>query len=112
MIETGYDEVAFEALQEKLQGQFGKKPDLQAIIFLVGHRELGHLREKFSKEEKQDLMHVGVCALLERAGYYTFIARDADGWPHWEIVRGKKKLSGEEQEQLLKQQILEYFKTL
>jgi len=112
MVDTTYDENALEVLQEKLKNQFGKKPDLQAIIFLVGHRELGQLREKFSKEEKQDLMHVGVCALLEKAGYYTFVARDAEGWPHWEIVRGKPKLSGEDQEQLLKQQILEYFKTL
>lgn len=106
------DEAAWEQLLDRLQAQFGKRPDLQAIIFLVGHRELGQFRHKFSKEQKQELMHVGVCALLEKAGYYTFLARDGDGWPHWEIVRGRPKLTGEEQEQLLKQQILEYFKNL
>jgi hypothetical protein len=109
---TPVDETAWEQLLLTLEKQFGKKPDLQAIIFLIGHRELGQLKDKFSKEQKEELMHVGVCTLLEKAGLYTFIARDADGWPHWEIVRGMPKLNGEEQENLLKHQILAYFKNL
>lgn len=60
-------------------------PDLQSILFLIGIQELGRWSpdKNFSKEEKQDLMHIAVCTLLEPDGYYDFIGRDGDGWPHW-----------------------------
>ena len=29
-----------------------------------------------------NLMHVGVCTLLEPLGYYKSIGHDEDGWPH------------------------------
>ncbi len=41
-----------------------KLPDLQSILFLIGIQELGFVQHEFTKEEKQDLMHVAVCALL------------------------------------------------
>lgn len=107
-----YDETRWEKLRESLAGQFGRKPDVSGIVFLIGHRELGQLRSKFSKNDKQDLIHVGVCTLLSRVGYYSFIARDEDGWPHYEAVAGMPALSGKEQENLLKKLIIEYFSEL
>ncbi len=48
-------------------------PDLQTILFLIGVQELGRIpKEKFTKEEKRDLMHVAVCTLLEKDGYFEF----------------------------------------
>jgi hypothetical protein len=107
-----YDEIAWENLQERLKGQFGSKPDMQSIIFLIGHRELGQLRTKFSKSAKEDLLHVGVCTLLSREGYYQFVAKDGDGWPHFELNLDKPGLTSKEQEQLLRKLILEYFNDL
>ena len=58
-------------------------PDLQTILFLIGVQELGRIpKEKFTKEEKRDLMHVAVCTLLEKDGYFEFEGRDQDGWQH------------------------------
>ena len=34
-----YNEVDWQNVLAKLENQFGKKPDLQTITFLVGHRE-------------------------------------------------------------------------
>lgn len=99
----------WEALCDRLERRFGRRPDVQGIVFLIGHRELGQMRAKFSKSAKQDLMHVGVCTLLSRAGYYRFVARDGDGWPHFEAEAGAPPLMGEDQEQLLRKLILEYF---
>jgi len=107
-----YDEAAWEEVLTSLEKRFGKKPDVQSIIFLVGHRELGKHQVKFSKEQKQDLIHVGICALLSRAGYYTFLALDEDGWPHYEYNREMPKLEAEKQEKLLKKMIIDYFKEL
>lgn len=84
-------------------------PDLKGVLFLVGLQELGQLDKVFSKEEKQDLMHVAVCTLLEPEGFYKFIGKDADGWPHWE--NGKKILvqGSDAQESLLIEKLIEYF---
>lgn len=87
-----------------------KTPDMNAILFLIGIQELGRPQATFSKEEKQDLMHLAICRLLEFDGYYEFIARDADGWPHYEL-RDTVKVQGEaEQERLLKINVVRYFK--
>ena len=112
MSELVVDIEKWASVEEKLNQRFGKTPDLQTIIFLVGHRELGQNRTTFTKEEKQDLIHVGVCKLLSQVGYYNFVSNDKDGWPHYEPVRGKEKLTGEQQELLLKQQIITYFEHL
>ncbi len=87
-------------------------PDLNAILFLIGIQELGRWKKAYSKEEKQDLMHIAVCRLLSYDGYYKFAGRDADGWPHWEPVRSLQKRELREQELLLKLNIIRYFKEL
>ena len=69
-------------LEEKLMERFEKKPDMETILFLIGVQELGDIKEKFSKEQKQDLMHIAVCSLLSASGYYELEAVDEDGWPH------------------------------
>jgi hypothetical protein len=107
-----YNEAEWNEVLFTLEKRFGKKPDLQSIIFLVGHRELGKHQTKFSKEQKQDLLHVGICTLLSNANYYTFIDHDNEGWPHFEYNREQPKLNNEQQESLLKKMIIEYFKTL
>lgn len=112
VMDITYNEEEWESVLTILEKRFGKKPDVQSIIFLVGHRELGKHQVKFSKEQKQDLIHVGICALLSRAGYYTFLANDEDGWPHYEYNRTMPKLEADQQENLLKKMIIEYFKAL
>ena len=37
-------------LEAKLVDRFGKKPDLETILFLIGIQELGDIRAKFTKE--------------------------------------------------------------
>ncbi|MEQ9402297.1 MAG: hypothetical protein RIM99_01820 [Cyclobacteriaceae bacterium] len=95
----------------KIKELTGKRPtDLNAVLFLVGVQELGRGNKTFSKEEKQDLMHIAICKVLSLAGYYKLEGTDTDGWPHWKLV---KKLPGFdilEQEKLLKIQIIQYFK--
>ena len=84
-------------------------PDLKTILFLVGIQELGQVKTSFTKEEKQDLMHVAVCSLLESEGLYEFKGRDEEGWPHFERLKRIDKMSVSEQETLLKKKIIQYF---
>ncbi len=87
-----------------------KRPrDLNAVLFLIGVQELGHGTRKFSKEEKQDLMHIAICRVLSPAGYYQLEGHDEDGWPHWKSLKKLPHFDLLEQERLLKTQVLEYF---
>ena len=99
----------FGFVQQMLAARFGKAPDLNAILFLIGMNELGKLRTKFTKEQKQDLMHVAVCKLLSSEGIYRFAFKDDDGWPHYERTDKLEHLTLAEQEELLKRNIVRYF---
>ncbi len=96
-------------LEARLAERFGKKPDLEAILFLIGIQEFGQIREKFTKEQKQDLMHVAVCSLLAQSGYYELEGTDEEGWPHFRQTRPMPDMSAIEQENFLKDHILLYF---
>ncbi|HEY8388274.1 MAG TPA: hypothetical protein VIK74_06700 [Parasegetibacter sp.] len=96
-------------LEAKLVERFGKKPDIEAILFLIGIQETGFKKPKFSKEQKQDLMHVAVCTLLEPSGYFEFEGKDKDGWPHFRQIKEVPNMALPEQENFLKDHILLYF---
>ncbi len=99
------------ALEARMLERFGKKPDLEAILFLIGIQEFGEVRNKFSKEQKQDLMHVAVCSLLAQSGYYEIESYDDDGWPHFRQLKVLPVFNMIEQENFLKDHILLYFET-
>jgi hypothetical protein len=88
----------------------GKKPkDLNGVLFIIGMQELGQGAKRFSKEEKQDLLHIAICKVLSLSGYYTLEGLDKDGWPHWKVVKKLPHFDLLEQEKLLKMHVLEYF---
>ena len=97
------------ALEARLVERFGKKPDLETVLFLIGIQEFGQLKEKFTKEQKQDLMHVAVCSLLVPSGYYELEGKDADGWPHFKQLKVMPDMGMIEQENFLKDHVLLYF---
>ena len=99
-------------LEEKLMDRFGKKPDMEAILFLIGIQEFGEIRKKFTKEQKQDLMHVAVCNLFSQSGYYEIERVDQDGWPHFRQLKALPVMNMIEQENFLKDHILLYFEKI
>ena len=97
-------------LQMKLREKFGKALNLEGIIFLIGVRELGaHPSQKFTKEQKQDLMHIALCAILAPSGYFKLSHQDQEGWPHYEELQALPFIDVFSQELFLKSHILDYF---
>ena len=96
-------------LEARLVEKFGKKPDLETILFLIGIQELGGKNEKFTKEQKQDLMHVAVCTVLMPSGYYELEKKDKEGWPHFRQLKPMPEMNTFEQENFLKDHVLLYF---
>ena len=96
-------------LEARLVERFNKKPDMETILFLIGIQEFGDIKEKFTKEQKQDLMHVAVCSLLSQSGFYELEAVDEDGWPHFKQLKPMPEMNMIDQENFLKDHILLYF---
>ncbi|MEL6141166.1 MAG: hypothetical protein AAFU67_06080 [Bacteroidota bacterium] len=105
---------SFNRIRHLVMEKFNRKspPDLNALLFLIGMQELGRWQAEFTKEEKQDLMHIAICRLLAYDGHYTFVGRDEDGWPHYELHSQLPKIDLATQEQLLKEKIVQYFDEL
>ncbi len=110
--ETEDWQLDFEWLRVRtlVQDTFGyeKLPDLNAMLLVIGMQELGQVRETWTKEEKQDLMHIAVCSLLSQEGYYEFEGLDADGWPHFRQLAPVDTNQLKAQENLLKQLVIRY----
>jgi len=106
-------EFEFEWLQVRhlIKDRFAKSvlPDLNAILFLIGIQESGQIQTEWTKEEKQDLMHVATCQLLSQKGYYILEGMDHDGWPHYKLVKRIPVTGVKMQERLLKELVIQYF---
>jgi hypothetical protein len=98
-------------LLDMLTHSIGKRPaDLNGVLFLVGVQELGRGHQFFTKEQKQDLMHIAICKVLSLSGYYQLEGLDAEGWPHWKLIQKLPNFDLLSQEKLLKMHVIEYFK--
>lgn len=103
-------ERTWNKLLAELEVRIGKRPaDLNAVLFLIGVQELGRGQQNFSKEEKQDLMHIAICKVLSLSGFYELEGVDEDGWPHWKLVKKLPHFDLLEQEKLLKMYTIDYF---
>ena len=85
---------------------------MNAVLYLIGMQELGKSQTSFTKEEKQDLMHLAICHLLSEDGYYEFEGIDADGWPHWKPLMPVDIEGLSSQESLLQRKVIAYFAPL
>lgn len=100
----------WERLLRELERTVGKRPkDMHGVLFLIGVQELGKGTRIFSKEEKQDLMHIAICKVMSYAGYYELEGIDGEGWPHWKALKKLPHFDLSEQEKVLKIQVMEYF---
>lgn len=91
--------LGFEAIEE-----------LDAILYLIGVQELGQGPKKFAKDDKVNLIHLAVCTILEPYGFYVYTHTDEQGWPHYDATKKLPHLVDVEQERLVKDAVIEYFK--
>jgi hypothetical protein len=100
----------WESLLDDLSTLVGKRPaDLNAVLFLIGIQELGRGPRRFSKEQKQDLMHIATCRVLSLSGYYVSEGLDADGWPLWSLSKPIPSGNLAQQEEFIKEHVIRYF---
>jgi hypothetical protein len=86
-------------LCERLTVMFGIDVDLNGVLFLVGIRERGLTFQKFTKEEKLNLINLGSCTLYKEMGLVELNGIDQEGWP---VFRQKTPIPAIEEELKLK----------
>ncbi|MEO8795417.1 MAG: hypothetical protein ABI390_08105, partial [Daejeonella sp.] len=102
--------IKWTELQERIAQDFdNEKPDLKVMLFLIGVQELGQGPRKFSKRQKEELMHIANCRLFSEMGFYELKGLDQDGWPHWELVKPIPPYTMLEQEMIMKSLMVTYF---
>lgn len=103
----------WEKLRNTIADQFDMElPDLKVMLFLIGVQELGQGPKKFSKREKEELMHIATCKLFSAMGFYTLEGLDEEGWPHWKLIKPIPNYTLLEQEVILKSLIIDYFQEM
>ncbi|WP_207429328.1 hypothetical protein [Pedobacter sp. SYSU D00535] len=100
----------WKKLQARIAHDFGMdEPDMKVMLFLIGVQELGKGPRKFSKRQKEELMHIANCRLFSEMGFYELEGLDQDGWPHWRLVKPIPNYTLLEQELIMKSLIVNYF---
>ncbi len=99
----------WQLLLRLMERRFGEAPDLTNMVFAVGLQECAQGFRKFKKDEKVDIMHVGVCTLLTPFGHYEEVGQDDHGWPQFEARDPIPAVTEEEQELLMRRALMEYF---
>jgi hypothetical protein len=103
----------WKTLQEKISADFDTDtPDMKVILFLIGVQELGQGPKKFSKRQKEELMHIATCKLFSKMGFYELEGLDQDGWPHWKLVKTIPNYTLLEQEMVMKSLVIDYFEDM
>lgn len=103
----------WDRLLERIAQDFDSdKPDIKVMLFLIGVQELGKGPRKFSKRQKEELMHIANCRLFSAMGFYELEGLDQDGWPHWKQVKPIPHYTLFEQEMLIKSLMVDYFDNL
>lgn len=100
----------WQVLQKKLAERFGGEMDHDAILFMIGLQELNKPYRRYKKDEKLEVMHVAICTLLEPFGFYEYEGVDEEGWPHWKLKENLPHLDAKQQNKLIIDAIVDYFR--
>lgn len=99
-LEKAYKTVEFRFIQ-----RFGKKPSLEGILLLIGFQESPVSKTSQSKEEKLDLINLGVLTVLSLEGYFER-TENKEGWPEFTPL---DKEAPENRELAIRRGIVRYF---
>lgn len=96
-------------LADRLTERFGKAPEIEYILFLIGiqTRGQGYVPD-LPRETKQALIMEGAYTVLAGLGFYQQVGMEADGAWIWEKTAPLPSVDVDAQERLLQAAILQY----
>ena len=103
----------WQSLLSDVESKFGRKPDVDALLFLMGIQSVGRgFEPDLPKERKQSLIMEGSYLAFETLGLYQRMGLERNGFWIWEKTGDIPKLDVDDQEKLLQIGILNYFEDL
>ena len=102
-------EIEYKTIEYRFIQRFKKKPSLEGILLLIGYQESPQTKTSQSKEEKLDLINLGLLTVLAKLGYFTKKSVSESGWPEFE----PSGLSmDQDRETLVRKGIVAYFREI
>lgn len=93
----------------KLFSNNAKGPiSMEGILLLIGIQESSIFKDIYSKEEKIDLIHIGMCNILLKDKYYEFSHHDEEQWIHYKNIKPLPEMNTEEENLFIKEKIIAY----
>ena len=80
-------EKAWKSLLDSFHLDNIERPDVDSILFVIGLQELNFKTGKLSKDQKLDVIHIGLCVVFIPYGYYEVVGRDKEGWIHFKSIK-------------------------
>ncbi len=108
-MEEVFDRIGWAKLKEEFKTNYGEYPSVISLLFLIGMEHTPIFGAELTKEQKQEVIHVGLCKLLEQEGLYVLAHHDEQGWPHFNATTKASKINIEKQENYIKQLLINYF---
>lgn len=99
-------EAEFKSIEFQFIRRFKRKPTLEAILLMIGYQECPTSKLNRDKEEKVDLINLGVLVVLEKLGFFKRVSSEKE-WPEFEPTEQK---STEDKEVIVRRGIIQYFK--
>jgi hypothetical protein len=96
----------FKTIEFQFIKRFKKKPTLEGILLLIGFQECPESKLSRDKEEKLDLINLGMLVVLERMGYFKRVKSDTT-WPAFEPTEQRAE---ENKEAIVRKGIVDYFR--
>ena len=88
---------------------FNVLPNDEFLLFMIGIQESGKGFDSFSKQEKTDLISLGICKVLELGGYMQQSGHDSEGWPLFISIKPHQPMPPMQYQKLMRQGIMDYF---
>lgn len=98
----------FKKLEFEFIRRFKKKPSSEAMLLLIGYQESPQVKYSQSKEEKLDLINLGLLTVLSRLGLFRRVPGE-DGWPRYEPTGSSPE---GDKEKLIRRGMVLYFREI
>jgi len=99
-------------LCDHLGKQFNIDIDLNGVLYLIGIRERGLTLERFPKDVKMSLIHLGSCTLYQQMGWVDQTGIDEEGWPTFTQKALTQVIPEEKKHKVLQDCALRYFEKI
>ena len=90
---------------------FNVMANYEFLLFIIGIQESGKGFGNFSKQEKTDLISLGICRILEIKGYMRQSGNDPEGWPLFDTIKNHQVMPPLQHNRMMREGIMQYFET-